>query len=224
MNFLSHYYFERFAPYPERVLGVLLPDFLKNVNKKYNFQPQRFEEALYSSSGTTYILEGWYRHLEVDKLFHSSPFFVQHCHVLRKQLEPILVGLPIRASFMAHIAVELLLDHLLIHEGLINPIRLYEQLEAVNTGTIQRALTVLEGVDIPIFMQFYDRFLASRYVLEYAAMESVAYALFQICKRVWSFEFSDVQRENLAAELQRYVDTHKADFIAVFPYIQTRLS
>lgn len=224
MNFLSHYYFERFTPHSERVLGGLLPDFLKNVNKQYNFQPQRFEEAFYASPGTTYILEGWYRHLEVDKLFHSSPFFLQHCHVLRKILDPILADLPIRASFMAHIAIELLLDHLLIHEGLLNPIRFYEHLDAVSPATVKRALGILEEVDIPAFMQFYDRFLSSRYVLEYAAMESVAYALFQICKRVWKFEFTDLHRQQLAIALQLYVDENRQEFLAIYPYIQSSLS
>ncbi len=224
MNFLSHYYFERFSPHPERVLGGLLPDFLKNVNKQYNFQPQRLEEAFYSSAGTTYILEGWYRHLEVDKLFHGSAFFLQHCHILRKALVPILADLPIRPSFMAHIAVELLLDHLLIREGWINPLRLYEQLEAVSPAALQRALGILGTVDIPSFMKFYERFLSSRYVLQYVAMDSVAYALFQICKRVWTFEFTDAHLKMLSEVLQVYVDAHKAEFLEIYPQLQAKMS
>lgn len=47
MNFLSHYYFERYTGHSERVLGGLLPDLLKNVDKGYNFQPQRYESLFF---------------------------------------------------------------------------------------------------------------------------------------------------------------------------------
>ena len=224
MNFLSHFYFERYSPHAERVLGTLLPDLLKNVDKQYNFQPQRYEEVFLANAVTSQILNGWHRHVEVDKLFHSAPYFIQHCHNLRKLLVPVLEGLPIRPSFMAHIAVELMLDHLLIREKMVNPLRLYEHLEAVPRSVIQRSLNLLEHVDVTKFLDFYERFLSSRYILQYAETKNISYALFNICKRIWTFEVTDVQRQALTAVLDDYIERQMKDFTSIFLLIQEQLS
>ncbi|TYR35929.1 hypothetical protein FXV77_10800 [Sphingobacterium phlebotomi] len=223
MNFLSHYYFERYSPNSERVLGSLLPDLLKNVDKRYNFHPQRFEETLFAHPKTMWISEGWYRHIEVDRLFHTSGFFVNHTHALRKKLEPVVVHLPIRASFLAHIALELLLDHLLLDHGLVNPNRLYEHLRNVQTATIGKYLLTIGEVDVERFLVFYERFLVSRYILEYADIRNLAYALFNICKRVWTFENTDKDRERLTECLQQYREQYLSDYMDIFHEIQDKL-
>lgn len=224
MNFLSHFYFERYSTQAERVLGTLLPDLLKNVDKQYNFQPQRYEEVFLSNAVTAQILNGWYRHVEVDKLFHSDPYFLQHCHNLRKLLIPVLEGLPIRPSFMAHIAVELMLDHLLIREKMVNPVRLYEHLEAVPRSVIKRFLNVFENVEVPKFLDFYERFLSSKYILQYAETKNVSYALFNICKRLWTFEVTDAQRQALTDLLDLYIEQQMKDFTSIFNIIQEQLT
>ncbi len=224
MNFLSHYYFERYSPHSERILGALLPDLLKNVDKNYSFHPQRSEERLFAHPQTRYISEGWYRHVEVDKLFHGSPFFLDHCHVLRKELEPLLEHLPVRASFMAHIAVELLLDQLLIRHEIVNPVRLYEHLGHVSRSTIRQYLTALEGVDIDLFLQFYEKFIDSKYILEYAHDDRISYALFNICKRVWKFTVQDEDYRTLTECLKDYRNKNLGDYRGIFQYIQDHLN
>ncbi|MFD1768404.1 hypothetical protein [Sphingobacterium suaedae] len=223
MNFLSHYYFERYSPHAERILGALLPDLLKNVDKQYNFHPQRFEEVLFSHPKTRWVSEGWYRHIEVDKLFHSSNFFLQHCHVLRKELDPLLTALPIRASFLAHIAIELLLDHLLIEQQLVNPTRLYEQLDHVQRGTIERYLRVIGDVNVPGFLQFYEQFLSWRYILDYSEVTNLSHSLFNICKRVWAFEVTPVDHHRLTSCLQEYKEKHMGNYVEIFHYIQDKI-
>lgn len=223
MNFLSHYYFERYSTHSERVLGALLPDLLKNVDKSYNFHPQRFEEAILAHPKTMRISEGWYQHVQVDKSFHSSTFFLNHCHVLRKILVPVLSPYPIRPSFMAHIAIELLLDHLLIAHNMVNPIRLYEHLEQVNKSTIERYLNILGIADTTRFFSFYTEFLTSRYMLDYADLNVIPHALFHICKRVWSFELDKNDIKKLSAVLLDYKENHLLDFSDVFREVQDHL-
>jgi len=224
VNFLSHYYFERYSPHSERVLGALLPDLLKNVDKGYNFHPQRFEEVLFAHPKTTWISEGWYRHVEVDRLFHTSDFFLQHTHALRKQLDPIVDHLPIRASFLAHIALELLLDHLLIDQDLVNANRLYEHLAHVQKATIEKYLLTLGEVDTVRFFVFYERFIASRYILDYADLPNLSYALFNICKRVWTFDVTDQDRRALTACLQQYKEKQLSDYMGIFHEIQDKIA
>jgi len=223
VNFLSHYYFERYSPHSERILGALLPDLLKNVDKGYNFHPQRFEEVLFAHPKTMWISEGWYRHVEVDKLFHSSSFFLDHTHALRRKLDPVVEHLPIRASFLAHISIELLLDHLLIEHVLINPVRLYEHLEQVQTATIEKYLRAIGDVDVARFLTFYDRFVTSRYVLDYADLGNLSYALFNICKRVWTFENNAEDYERLTASLRLYKEHSLVNYMDIFQQIQDKI-
>ncbi|WDF67999.1 hypothetical protein PQ465_17060 [Sphingobacterium oryzagri] len=224
MNFLSHYYFERYSPHSESVLGGLLPDLLKNVDKQYNFHPQRFEDELLALPQTRWISEGWYRHVEVDKIFHGSPFFLTHCHVLRKLLDPIVAHLPIRASFLAHISIELLLDHLLIAHNNVNVARLYEHLEQVPGHTIAKYLRTFDEVDVPRFLAFYERFLSAKYIFEYKDIHQVSHALFNICKRVWVFENTTDDVDRLTACLLQYKEQHLNNYLDIYHYIQDNMA
>lgn len=223
MNFLAHYYFERYAPESERILGAILPDLLKNVDKRYGFHPQQFEESLFAHPKTMWISEGWYRHVEVDKIFHSSIYFLDHCHVFRKMLVPVVEHLPIRASFLAHIAIELLLDHLLIENEQVNPVRLYEHLEQVNRPIIERYLNTIGEIDLERFFSFYEGFLRSRYILEYKDVSNLSYALFNICKRLWNFEATDRDLFNLTQCLVDYKDAYLTNYIDIFHEIQRKI-
>lgn len=223
MNFLSHYYFERYTPVSEVVLGCLLPDLLKNVDKSYNFHPHRFEATLFVHPNPMHISEGWYRHVEVDKIFHSSPFFMEHNHLLRRKIEGALEGLPIRASFMAHIAIELILDHLLIKNELVKPIRLYEHLDHVQRPVIASYLRVIGLEDPAKFLAFYDRFISSRYLLDYARFENLSHALFSICKRIWTFEVTEIHHAKLTEQLSAYTEDYLKNFKEVFNYVQDRI-
>lgn len=223
MNFLSHYYFERYSPHAESVLGGLLPDLLKNVDKQYNFHPQRFEETLFALPQTRWISEGWYRHVEVDKAFHGSPFFLDHCHVLRKRLDPIVAHLPIRASFLAHISIELLLDHLLIEHKIVNVSRLYEHLEQVPTRILEKYLLTFSTIDIPLFFAFYERFLSARYIFDYQDIGNISHALYNICKRVWVFENTTADVDRLTACLIDYKEKHLNNYLDIFHKIQDNM-
>ncbi|PRD47385.1 hypothetical protein C5745_11265 [Sphingobacterium haloxyli] len=223
VNFLSHYYFERYSLHSERILGALLPDLLKNVDKRYNFHPQRFEEVLFAHPKTMWISEGWYRHVEVDRLFHTSDFFLDHTHALRRRLDPVVAHLPVRASFLAHIALELLLDHLLIDHTLVNPNRLYEHLGHVQKVTIEKYLQAIGEVDTERFSVFFERFVTSRYILDYADISNLSYALFNICKRVWTFESTGDDRDKLTACLRVYKEEHLVNYMYIFHEIQSKL-
>jgi acyl carrier protein phosphodiesterase len=219
VNFLSHYYFERFAPLPEQVLGGLLPDLLKNVDKTYSFQLHKYEHKLRFHPASIAITEGWHRHVEVDKLFHSSAFFYQHSHQLRKNIEHIVTDLPIRASFLAHIALELLLDHLLIAHNSVNVARLYEHLENIDRNVVRLYLTEFENIDIDRFFGFYDRFIESRY----AEIENIPHALYAICKRLWEFDTKTKHLDDLSTALKDYQQHFLGNYREIYTFIQDKI-
>lgn len=223
MNFLSHYYFERFAVESERVVGCLLPDLLKNIDKSYTFHPLRYEEELMLNAVAAPILEGWKRHVEVDKLFHSSDFFVDHCHQFRKRIVFIFENTDIRTTFYAHIAIELMLDHLLIVDKLINVSRLYEHLEAVDHHALRFFLQTIELEDIDSFFDFLERFIKSRYIHKYENVEALTQATLNICKRLWTFELNAGQQMDLVHEISSYTTQEMKGYKEIFNHIQDKL-
>lgn len=223
MNFLSHYYFERYAVEPERVLGGLLPDLLKNVDKKYAFQIHKYGDVLRSTPKAQSITEGWLRHVEIDRLFHNSDFFYKHTHQLRLVLEDDIADLPVRASFLAHIGLELLLDHELIVHNLLNVERLYEHLAQVDRKALTAYLLNLGDVDIDRFFIFYDRFVSSRYIFDYARIENLPHALFNICKRIWDFEANMTHIKILGDRLDEYKHTQLQDFFEIYSDLSQKL-
>ena len=224
MNFLSHFYFERFSVHPERIVGCVLPDLLKNADKSYVFHPQRFEEQLFAHPLNRELSEGWYRHVEVDKAFHSSEMFLEHCHLLRRQIDPLLTDLPIRGTFMAHIAVELLLDHLLVEQQLVNVSRFYEHLAQVNRTILKQYLEIIGVSDTRLFFDFYDRFLDWAYLHDYERVEQLPKPLFNICRRLWDFQVNIQQEEEFGIILNTYKREHLSNFKEIYVYIQDKLA
>lgn len=223
MNFLSHYYFERYAVHSEQVLGGLLPDLLKNADKYYSFQLHKFEDNLPVGIKSESITEGWRRHVEVDKLFHSSDYFYHHTHQIRKIVEHNVADLPVRASFLAHISLELLLDHKLIANDLLSVNRLYEHLEHSDRTLLSKYLLALGIDNQETFFKFYDRFVASKYIFDYAKMENIPHALFNICKRVWDFTPSAHHFEVLTQQLDAYQKDELKDYMEIYAYIAQHL-
>ncbi|MCA5005133.1 hypothetical protein IPZ78_08210 [Sphingobacterium sp. WQ 366] len=220
---MSHYYFERYAAYSEQVLGGLLPDLLKNVDKTYSFPLHKFQSSFPLGPKSESLTEGWRRHLEVDKLFHSSDFFYHHTHEIRKVIEKGIEDLPIRASFLAHISLELLLDHKLIANNLLSVGRLYEHLEHVDRNQLTNYLKSFESIDIERFFNFYDKFVASKYIFDYAKVDNIPHALFNICKRVWNFTPKTHHFEVLAQQLDNYQREQLRDYADIYAYIMQQL-
>ena len=224
MNFLSHYYFERYAPESEQVLGGLLPDLLKNADKDYSFQINKFADRLVFHPKSSLITDGWLRHVEVDKVFHSSEFFYTHTHALRKQIEDVVADLPIRASFLAHIALELILDHRLIVHNVLSVERLYEHLEHVDRKVLSAYLSAFNEVDLDKFYRFYDRFLETRYIFDYLDINNIPHALYNICKRVWNFDVQPHHLEVLAQRLDDYNSTQLTNYKEVYIFVNDNIA
>ncbi|MDQ1149042.1 hypothetical protein [Sphingobacterium zeae] len=223
MNFLSHFYFERFATNPERIVGGLLPDLLKNADKSFMLKPRQYEDELLNNPLLEQMYIGWNRHIEVDRLFHNSTYFFHHTHQLKLQIQPSLVGLPIRPSFMAHIGLELLLDHILTQKSAVSIDKFYAALIHVNQDALRKFLAINQLHDIPKFEKFYHQFIDWKYIYDYAQVEKIAGALFNICKRLWHFDVSAQQRQALTQQLISYLHIQMADYQEIYQYIQYEL-
>ncbi len=223
MNFLSHFYFERNNPDENMVIGTVLPDLVKNAHKDWNLYPQKAPELFTNEPKQHAFLKGWKRHLEVDRLFHSSDFFYSETAKLKQLLLPILSDSPVRPSFLAHIGVELVLDHLLVTDRRIDVNTFYEQLGQVDDQSLDRFLQSSGSGDTDRFFAFLNSFRSSRYLLSYQKLENISYALQRICMRLWAHPFHESTISLLNEQLEIYKEMLAPHYLSIFDEIAAKL-
>lgn len=202
------------------VLGVVLPDFVKIAQKDSNLYPQkevhRFEHDPFQLS----LLKGWEKHIEVDRIFHSSDFFKDQTHTLKQLILPVLENSPVKPFFLAHIGLELVLDHLLTIKNIVNINTFYEQLAASDKISLNAFLHNCGVNDTSIFFKFLESFISSRYLLSYQKIENISYALNRICMRLWDNPFTEAQQEQLTTKLDTFKILLEPDYKTIFDQIE----
>lgn len=221
MNFLSHFYFDRDTDNCYLILGTVLPDLLKNADKTIILHPEKLHHP---DKSVNSIITGWKKHLEVDRHFHSSDFFLTHSHQLKKLLAPAIEGSPVKPFFLGHIALELILDNLLLTTNKITVDGFYQHLEGCDTNVIAEFLTFAELANTSVFFKFYEGFKRSRYLYSYADTKEIAYALKRICMRVWSNPFTLAQEADMNGILTAYRSELEDNFMLIFDEIEGKLS
>jgi hypothetical protein len=220
MNFLSHFYFDRHTTNCYQILGTVLPDLLKNADKKIVLHPEKLQHP---NESVNCIITGWNRHLDVDRYFHSSDFFHTHSHNLKNQLRPVIEGSPVKPFFLGHIALELILDNLLLTTNKITIDVFYEHLEGCEHTIIDEFLHFSGMQSTAVFFKFYADFKKSRYLYSYAETEQIAYALKRICMRVWNNPFTPQHEAAINKVLVSYRDELADNFMAIFDEIGEKL-
>jgi hypothetical protein len=220
MNFLSHYYFDRDTTNCYHTLGTVLPDLLKNADKTINIHPEKLHHP---DKNINDILLGWHKHVEVDRFFHSSGFFVERSHAVKNLLAPAITGSPVKPFFLGHIALEILLDNLLITNNKVSVDDFYGHLNSCKTEVIKEFLNFSGLKDTDRFFKFYDGFKTSRYLESYVHNHQVTYALKRICMRVWHDPFTPEQEERMTRIITAYRSALQVDFMSIFDYISKLL-
>lgn len=224
MNFLSHFYFEWKNTSDYMVMGVVLPDLIKNANKDWNLNPQKNEYLYNDIPEYAAILKGWKKHLEVDRLFHSSSFFKEQTALLKQLILPAVESGPVKAFFLAHIGLELILDHLLLTGMIVDTDLFYTQLEKANSSALSGFLRLAHLPDQALFDRFLTNFIANRYLFSYEKIENITYALNRICMRLWESPFTEPQLAILTTQLEAFKEQLKNNFLPVFVEIQQELN
>lgn len=220
MNFLSHFYFDRNCNDAYHVLGSVMPDLLRNADKKAQIKPERL--PVQNDAAINSLILGWKKHLEVDRHFHSSDFFNYHAHQLKLLLLPAVEGSAVKPFFLGHIALELILDNLLLTSNTIFADDFYGHLKNAEEAYIAKFLQ-LNGVDPQKFLSFYTVFINEKYLHSYIKTDSVVYALKRICQRIWKNPFTDLQEKAVAEVVTAYIKLLSPDFMRVFGEMEALL-
>jgi len=221
MNFLSHYYFDRNVTNCYHILGTVLPDLLKNADKNIILHPEKLQ---HSNESVNCIIKGWNKHLEIDRYFHSSDFFISRSHNLKKLLLPAIQGSPVKPFFLGHIALELILDNLLITTNKIMVDDFYEHMSGCDDAIIQEFLTFAGLKDSSKFFRFFNGFKRDGYLHTYSETPKIAYALKRICMRVWSDPFTEEHESDMNEVLVDYREHIYDDFMLIFDEIDGKLN
>jgi len=221
MNFLSHYYFDRNVTNCYHILGTVLPDLLKNADKNIILHPEKLQ---HSNESVNFIIKGWNKHLEIDRYFHSSDFFISRSHNLKKLLLPAIQGSPVKPFFLGHIALELILDNLLITTNKITVDDFYEHMSGCDDAIIQEFLTFAGLKDSSKFFRFFNGFKRDGYLHTYSETPKIAYALKRICMRVWSDPFTEEHESDMNEVLVDYREHIYDDFMLIFDEIDGKLN
>ncbi|MDB5120156.1 MAG: hypothetical protein JWN56_1374 [Sphingobacteriales bacterium] len=224
MNFLSHFYFDRDTTDPNLVVGIVLPDLVKNVNKAWNLHPEKTPELFQLTRSLESIFSGWKRHIKVDKYFHSSTFFSEHTDRIKRAVLPVLQNSPVRPSFLAHITLELLLDSLLITEEVLDAHDFYSQLKTSDREALEGFLLQNNVIDTANFFKFFDEFIEASYLHSYREPKSIVYALNRICMRLWKNPLTVAQKDDLKLVLIDYKEYLRTDYLQIFEDISVRLT
>ena len=223
MNFLSHYYFDQTSD-AYTVLGTLLPDLTANAQKEWKLYPQKNPELFENDAELKAILKGWMRHLAVDKHFHNSDFFITHSRQLSARLRPVLQNSPVKAYFLAHISLELLLDGLLLKNNKVSTEAFYSHLAACDVKKIVEFLELNLVGDTQPFTLYFERFCSSAYLNSYRETEKIAYALHRICLRVWPESLTQTEQEQITEVLVAYHMELESEYFEIFTEISSALA
>lgn len=222
MNFLSHYYFDRYNTNSYEVLGSILPDLLKNADKTSNIFPEKNEDK-FTQPYELAILKGWKKHLKVDKLFHNATFFLEHQHQIKLKIKDLLENTPIKPFFAGHIAIELILDHLLLKHQKIDATRLYKHLDNVSKHHLTAFLNLNSVKEQEKFFTFFEMFKKEQYLKSYEDVANISYALKRIFMRIWPNPLTTKQEDTLTQILIDYIFDIEEKFIIIFEQIERQL-
>ncbi len=222
MNFLSHYYFDRNVTDCYFILGTVLPDLLKNADKTVVLHPEKLQHP--SNKKVNSLISGWNKHLEVDRHFHSSDFFKTHSHQLKKALLPAIQGSPVKPFFLGHIAVELILDNLLITTGKLSVNSFYTHLSSCTHSALQEFFDMAGLKDPSIFLRYFEKFKKDQYLHTYAEPNQITYALKRICMRVWQDPFTPQHEAGMTKIIENYRATLLTDFMLIFSEITNKMN
>lgn len=208
MNFIAHYYLEENNENPYFNLGLVMPDLVRIFLKGKHIFPSRIDSSLLTEN-ILQINEGSKIHMEQDKVFHNSEYFHAMMDFSKDSFKRNGVsGLIPKSWFLAHIALELILDRYLIKklDGIVE--EFYSSIETTDVLEIRAFLEIHSVEKVDLFMEKWGQFISDRYLHKYTEDDQLVFALNKVCQRAgikgdWNEKqkeclrlcFSDIEEE-----------------------------
>ncbi len=183
MNYLSHFVFNHdvsgVAVEPHFVTGVALPDLWLRFSRRRRIRWRVVRAAQPAGEKQAALHAGLLNHAEVDRRFHALPVFntwigeVQR-HVERDGVHPSMI------EFLAHVSIELAMDHHLVRRDAALVDRFYQQIAAADHAAIENAMPGLAGVDAAGLAELLRGFVQRRFIRSYITRQGLVEVVYII--------------------------------------------
>jgi len=210
MNYLGHYVYNheirRLTPHPYFILGAALPDLWPRFSRRRRLRWKAVREAEPADPRARRLRAGLLNHVMTDRRFHSLPSFNRW----RGELKSRCFGDDAHSAlvdFLAHLAIELALDHRIMIELPHVGGEIYERIALCDFDVVEQEIGAIGAVDAAGLADVTRRFVARRFLPYFARFETIP--------RVMDFvlNLTDVREkpagvilESLASDAARIVD------------------
>lgn len=184
MNYLSHG--RAFLDDdPWIVAGTSLPDWLGAADRRCRVVASQAEQLRHDDGALGALARGVLEHLEDDRWFHANPAFEEVTGTLTRRIR---AAFPehrrLRASFVAHILLEMLLDAALDRRGRVTFDAYYAALERIGAAELQQAAARLTSRPSENLALGFRLFTNARFLYGYRDDEALLRRLRGILTRV----------------------------------------
>jgi hypothetical protein len=164
-----------------RVAGTSLPDWLRVVDKHARLRPEVLAAVVTDDARWQALREGAQRHHDDDHAFHLDDAFDAHAAALTIRIRMVAPG--VRASTLAHVLTEMLVDAELMRADATLLGRYHDGLDALDVDVIadfSRSATQRSLAEPPNLL---DRFRRSRFLARYLDDDGLFDCLEGVCRR-----------------------------------------
>jgi hypothetical protein len=181
MNYLAHFVFNHdisgIAVEPHFVTGVALPDLWLRFSRRRRIRWRVVRGAQPDGVLETLLHAGLTNHADIDRRFHALPMFnrwigdVQR-HVDRDGVHSSML------EFLAHVAIELALDHHLVRRDAALVDRFYAQIGRADHAAVERAMPSLVGVDASGLAELLRGFVRRQFIRSYITRQGLVEVIY----------------------------------------------
>jgi len=180
MNYLAHFVLNhdiwRLPVEPYFVTGVALPDLWLRFSRRHRIRWKSVRAAAPTDCAGRQLRAGLLNHADVDRHFHALPAFCLWQQELRRRVDGNGTH-PALLDFLAHVAVELALDHHVLRGEPHLPDRFYDVVAAAPPEQVAQRLSSLTGVAADGLTEVLRGFVRRRFLRRYASTAGLANVL-----------------------------------------------
>jgi hypothetical protein len=176
MNYLGHYVYNhivcRIEPQPYFTLGVVLPDLWPRFSRRRRIRWKAVRGAAVSDPRARQLRAGLLNHVAVDQRFHALPSFLRWQRTLKRRV----AGSPPRPAlidFLAHLVLELTLDHRLACAEPRAATDLYDSIGSCRLDFVERQVGQLGDVDARGLGRAIREFIRRRFLPRFARRDTL---------------------------------------------------
>ena len=204
MNFFAHYYFHHQPGNTWHNAGLLFPDLLRIFTKDQRISEKNEIELNDAQQDYLSLVKGIKQHFKADDIFHNWNWFKEKNHDLALQIRESNSGIK-RDWFLAHILIELAIDHVLVTENESKVKDLYNDLIACDKQQWKIFFNKNGLSDLDNWYDGFNQFNKHQYIFTYKDTDNVVYALNRIYERTGIGKFTSPQNKFLVVLLNNFI-------------------